>query len=94
MLVIAGTNELGGRMTDISWLLDVLVDLRDYARNNQLQRLEQKLLDTAMIALCEIGGGTDAVQRYLDLEKNEFRAVEANHRPDFGIIPITRPPSK
>lgn len=41
-------------MADIRWLLDVIVDLRDYARRNQLHDIDQKLVDVAEVALKEI----------------------------------------
>lgn len=41
-------------MADIRWLLDVIVDLRDYARRNQLYDIDQKLVDVAEVALKEI----------------------------------------
>ena len=44
----------GDKMADIRWLLDVIVDLRDYARRNQLYDIDQKLVDVAEVALKEI----------------------------------------
>lgn len=42
------------------WLLDVLADLRSYARANGLAALERELREVAETAAAELAGGRDA----------------------------------
>ncbi|RFP88866.1 hypothetical protein DZK27_08135 [Rhodobacteraceae bacterium 63075] len=36
------------------WILDVLADLRNFARSNGLPKLSEHLEDTALLAACEL----------------------------------------
>ena len=41
------------------WILEVLADLRDFAKANQLTLLAEQLEDTAIIALTEIASSSE-----------------------------------
>lgn len=67
------------------WVVDVLADLRKFARENQLLELAEQLDDTMIIAAAEIrrAGNRDAWQA----QGYEGKARDAHQQPGTGDVP-------
>ncbi len=63
------------------WILDVLKDLKTFAKKNGLTALAEQLDDTALIAAAEISSNEGAVQEMSNWEVGEtgrvYRTVAA-----------------
>lgn len=62
------------------WILDVLTDLKTFARSNDMPALAEQLDDTAIVAMAEIAAMKDAQhgQRY------DGEAAVGNYPGGFG----------
>ncbi len=59
------------------WIIDVLVDLRNFAGKNDLGKLVEQLDDTIHIAAAEIsdiGQKSDVIERHGNKDRSVYRA--------------------
>ena len=73
-------------MNDVTWLMKVLTDLREYARTNELRQLDGHLLDTAMIALAEIGGGPELAKNLNEICENDAKNASERDKSNLRIV--------
>lgn len=62
------------------WILDVLTDLKTFARTNNLPLLAEQLDDTAIVAMAEIAAMKDAHHG----QRSDGEAAVGNHIGGFG----------
>ena len=62
------------------WILDVLTDLKTFARANDMPALAEQLDDTAIVAMAEIAAMKDAN----DGQRHDGEAAVGTHFGGFG----------